>query len=158
MSESKMEIKNINILIVDDDPDFTFLLKKKLKSVENINPGLISSVDSAKDSKSAIELTEKKNFDILFLDYRIEEEDGLDVLQKLREFGCIFPAILMTSFGDESLAVKAMKAGVVNYLPKDKVVSSNNLKSIIEDAIIEHSSLEEKYLNMREKMDDILLS
>lgn len=54
----------------------------------------------------------------ILLDIRMPGMDGLEVQQKLREKGVALPVIIMTGHGDVTLAVKAMKAGAVDFIEK----------------------------------------
>jgi two-component system response regulator FixJ len=54
----------------------------------------------------------------ILLDIRMPGMDGLEVQQALRDKGVMLPVIIMTGHGDVSLAVKAMKAGAVDFIEK----------------------------------------
>ena len=54
----------------------------------------------------------------VLLDIRMPEIDGLDVQRMLAERGVTMPIIIMTGHGDISIAVRAMKAGAVDFLEK----------------------------------------
>jgi len=54
----------------------------------------------------------------VLLDIRMPEMDGLEVQQRLNARGVTMPVIVLTGHGDVSVAVKAMKAGAVDFLEK----------------------------------------
>lgn len=54
----------------------------------------------------------------ILLDVRMPEKDGLEVQQELNERGVGMPVIVLTGHGDVGIAVKAMKAGAVDFLEK----------------------------------------
>lgn len=54
----------------------------------------------------------------VLLDVRMPEMDGLEVQQALMEHGIAMPVIVLTGHGDVSIAVRAMKAGAVDFLEK----------------------------------------
>lgn len=54
----------------------------------------------------------------ILLDVRMPEMDGLEVQQQLNERGVTMPVIVLTGHGDVGTAVKAMKAGAVDFLEK----------------------------------------
>jgi two-component system response regulator FixJ len=54
----------------------------------------------------------------ILLDVRMPEMDGLEVQQRLAESGVTMPVIILTGHGDISIAVRAMKAGAVDFLEK----------------------------------------
>jgi two-component system response regulator FixJ len=54
----------------------------------------------------------------ILLDVRMPEMDGLEVQQALNERGIAMPVIVLTGHGDISIAVRAMKAGAVDFIEK----------------------------------------
>lgn len=54
----------------------------------------------------------------ILLDIRMPEMDGLEVQQALNERGVTMPVIVLTGHGDVAIAVKAMKAGAVDFIEK----------------------------------------
>jgi two-component system, NtrC family, sensor kinase len=80
-------------------------------------------------------LAEKSPPDLLLLDWQLPDISGLDVLRALRAGGCQSPAILMTGYGSEELAIVALRLGVRNYLLKP--FSDDELFKIVESALTE---------------------
>ncbi len=74
-------------------------------------------------------------FDCVVLDHRLPDGSGLDLLQDLRgdEAFETLPAIVLTGWGDESTAVKAMKRGASDYLPKSSI-DEETLKAALSGA------------------------
>jgi two-component system, LuxR family, response regulator FixJ len=54
----------------------------------------------------------------VLLDIRMPEMDGLEVQQALKERGVLLPVVVMTGHGDVERAVRAMKAGAVDFIEK----------------------------------------
>jgi two-component system, LuxR family, response regulator FixJ len=54
----------------------------------------------------------------ILLDIRMPGMDGLEVQQALREQGVALPVIIMTGHGDIAVAVRAMKAGAIDFIEK----------------------------------------
>lgn len=67
----------------------------------------------------------------ILLDIRMPGMDGLEVQQALQEKGVTLPVIIMTGHGDVSLAVRAMKAGAIDFIQKP--FEKQNLKSSLDE-------------------------
>ena len=97
--------------LVDDDAAIRrsvgFMLKTSGHRVESYESGAELLKDSAKLDQGCI-----------LLDIRMPGMDGLEVQQALQENGVRLPVIIMTGHGDISLAVRAMKAGAVDFIEK----------------------------------------
>lgn len=65
-------------------------------------------------------LKEAKNGDYgcVLLDVRMPEMDGLEVQQEMARRGIDMPVVILTGHGDVGIAVKAMRAGAVNFIEK----------------------------------------
>jgi two-component system response regulator HydG len=100
-----------NILVVEDDLTFSQLLQDFLRKYGH-------DADAAREVKSAVRLLAQTTYDLLLLDYRLPDGNGLEVLAKARENGAGTPAIVMTSFNDVRTAVKAMRSGAFDYITK----------------------------------------
>jgi two-component system response regulator FixJ len=70
----------------------------------------------------------------ILLDVRMPEMDGLEVQQALNERGVTMPVIVLTGHGDISIAVRAMKAGAVDFIEKpfEKAVLLNAIEAAFE--------------------------
>lgn len=109
------------LLIVDDCTEDRetyrrYLLKDKQQSY------CILEADSAEEGLS---LCHKVACDVILLDFQLPEMNGLEFLDELRKTHHTLPVIMLTAFGDEAIAVQAMKIGAQDYLAK------NHLKSDI---------------------------
>ena len=97
--------------VVDDDGavrrSVSFMLKTSGHQVQVYESGvdLLKSADGLEDG-------------CILLDIRMPGMDGLEVQQALQEKGVALPVIIMTGHGDVGLAVKAMKAGAVDFIEK----------------------------------------
>ncbi|MBT7950949.1 MAG: protein kinase [Gammaproteobacteria bacterium] len=122
----------MNILIIDDSPDFRALLRVYLsKELEGLN---IEDYDIENLGKPADNF-DWSAYDLLFLDYQLgEEEDGLAWLKGFRRKKNFPPTIVLTAEGDEYVAIRAIKLGAADYINK-KDISPLRLKELVEDAV-----------------------
>jgi len=67
-----------------------------------------------------LERLAEQSFDILLLDNRLPDMDGLDVLCKLRTDGHTLPVVMVTGMGDEETVAKSLRAGAVDYVSKSE--------------------------------------
>ncbi|MBU1627088.1 sigma-54 dependent transcriptional regulator, partial [bacterium] len=110
------------ILILEDE--------KKLRQVISLNlrrEGF--EVLEAETGNQALDILNDRNIDYLLCDLRLPGEmDGLEVLEKTRALYPNIPVIIMTAFGGIDEAVKAMKLGAHDYLPKPFEINELILK------------------------------
>jgi two-component system response regulator HydG len=114
------------ILLVEDDITFSQLLQGFLQKKGH-------SLDAVNNVKASLKLLEQTEYDLLLLDYRLPDGNGLEVFVKAHEKGSKVPAIIMTSFNDVRTAVKAMQAGAFDYITKP--VNPDELMMIIGNAL-----------------------
>lgn len=98
------------ILIVDDDADVRDSLCALLQSA-----GF-----AVRDFASARALLDEENLTgaCLIADIRMPDIDGLTMQEELTKRGSVLPVIIVTGHGDVPLAVRAMKAGAVDFIEK----------------------------------------
>ncbi len=98
------------ILVVDDEPLIRWSLTERLKSEGY-------AVLQADTGRSALEkLTE--GVDLILLDYRLPDIDGVAVLRKVKEFDQDILVILLTAYASVETAVEAMKLGAYHVANK----------------------------------------
>jgi putative nucleotidyltransferase with HDIG domain len=99
------------ILVVDDDPEAVRLIVKRLE-----NEGY--QIDIARDGLEAQKKVLALSYDLILLDVRLPEIDGLTVLSKVKEVRPETSVVMMTAYGSEDVAVEALKRGADDYLIK----------------------------------------
>lgn len=105
------EMHDQRIFIVDDDPFWSSLLAGIL---QNIGVKQVSIFEKPSDCLHHLQ----QNPSMIFLDYEMEEMNGLDFLQQLKIFAPKSPVIFCTSHHDTRLVVSAIKQGAYDYLYK----------------------------------------
>jgi CheY-like chemotaxis protein len=100
-----MEKRKINILVVDDEPDF-----RKLMTFWLVSKGY--SVIEAAEGESAIRIVKEQPPSIVFMDLRMPKMDGVETIKKIREFNNEIPVIIITAFINDQKAKEAMPLGI----------------------------------------------
>jgi len=124
--------KNYKILLVEDDAVDKLAFERMI--AQNDLPYRLQVVASTQQAKNQLET---EQFDIVVLDYLLEDGTAFDVLKHIKDL----PVIVYTGEGDQETAVKAMKSGATNYLIKD--LDQDYLKMLpvaIEKAIEKHTT------------------
>ena len=118
---------DIHILIAEDDEDDLLLFKELI--IEGAHD-VKMAVDSAPTRKDIIRKLTESHYDLFFLDYRLGEWNGLDILKEIREKGYTLPVVILTGQGDQEIAVQAMKSGATDYLVKSSLTPESLFKTI----------------------------
>ncbi len=127
----------LKVLIIDDDLVDRMLIQRSLK-----NAGLKVLFNEAEDCGSALQILESQTFDCIFVDYQLPPgeacpsviQDGLTLVQHLRQLKIKSPIVALTGHGDEQIAVDLMKAGATDYLTKSRI-SPESLSQILRNAV-----------------------
>jgi two-component system, NtrC family, response regulator HydG len=99
------------ILIIDDDKDLCFVLKRFLSK-----HGF--EVLEATTGKLALEILESVDPDLILCDFRLEDMSGSSILKKIKEKNPIVPVIIITGYSNIKTAVEVMKLGAMDYVTK----------------------------------------
>jgi two-component system response regulator AtoC len=103
---------NVNRILVADDEEGVRELFKVIAEDEGYQVYL------AKDGLQAVQMAKTYLPDVIVLDIRMPELDGLEVFERIQENMIDAPVIFITAFGSSDLAIDAMKKGAYNYLTK----------------------------------------
>lgn len=99
------------ILIIDDDKDLCFVLKRFLSK-----HGF--EVIEATSGKAALEILESVEPDLILCDFRLEDMSGSSILKKIKEKNPSVPVIIITGYSNIKTAVEVMKLGAMDYVTK----------------------------------------
>jgi len=134
-------IKKI-LLIEDEDPIRRVL--SKILTEENENYILTE----AEDGKSGLDKISKTNFDLVLCDIKMPKMDGIEVLKKAKEKYGSIPFIMLTGHGNIETAVKAMKYGAYDFIPKPPDLNRllTSVRNALErkDLVVENKKLKRK--------------
>ena len=114
-----MSSETIKILVVDDDPGDFQMAKSMIVAIEH--PDIDYDVEWASSYEEAVDAFRRKEHDVYFVDYFLEDRDGLDVVREARQLGVRQPVIMLTGRGSHQIDLDAMQAGASDYLVKDKI-------------------------------------
>ena len=107
------------ILIVDDFSEDRELYRRYLLRDREYDYKILQ----AASGQQGLELWQQHQPDAILLDYRLPDLDGLEFLAQLKSHpqqSCL-PVIMVTGYGNETIAVQAMKAGAQDYLVKGQI-------------------------------------
>lgn len=117
-------MESIHILIVDDEVDFLDTISERME-LRGFD------VSKAPDGYIALDLIEKKDFDIVILDLKMPGIDGQEVLKKIKKKNKKTEVIIFTAHGSEEVAEETMKSGAFCFITKpvdiDRLISVINL-------------------------------
>ena len=84
-----------------------------------------------------------KKCDLLITDLKMPEKDGIELLMDVQHLAPWVPVLMITGYGDIPTAVKAMKAGAVDFIekPLEKKIFVRMIKSILKKSVSTHSDL-----------------
>ena len=120
---------SIKILIVDDFATMRRILKNALKQLG------FNNFEEADDGTTAWEILEKQHFDLIIADWNMPKLTGLELLKKVRisDLHKTTPFLMVTAEAQKEQVIKAVHAGVSNYVVKPFTtdIMDNKLKKIL---------------------------
>ncbi|PYG87345.1 response regulator receiver domain-containing protein [Ruminiclostridium sufflavum DSM 19573] len=133
----------MKVLVVDDTKNIRMILTKCLE-LEGYE------VMTAGDGKQALEMLMTNSFDLVFLDIKLPEIRGTEVLKRIRGMGIKTPVIIITAYATVKNAVDCTNLGAVAYIQKP--FSADKIRTVLKEvynnsfyAEREKASLEEVY-------------
>ncbi len=107
-----VEASLTTLLVVDDSLFDHQVIGRLLQGVEGLH------VVFASGGQEAIQAMERESPQLILTDLIMPDMDGLELVQRVRDQFPSIPIILMTAFGSEEAAMRALRAGAANYIPK----------------------------------------
>ena len=104
-----------NVLVIEDNRRHAELMRDVLE-----DSGLTAVVECAYTGKDALESLASKPVDLVILDYRLPDTDGIEVMRELQRRRIRVPTIFVTTAESIELAVQAMKLGAEDFLQKQE--------------------------------------
>ncbi len=138
------------ILVVDDSSFSRRIIVKMLKTSGHV-------VVEACDGIEAIQQAQSKSFDLIFMDVRMPNMDGLEATRTLRQSGLTIPIIALTADAREGDVEKVLTAGYNEHLPKP--FNHNTLLSVLKKYLSpENVSLAEDADSEKVQHDELIQS
>jgi two-component system, NtrC family, response regulator AlgB len=98
-------------LVVDDEKNIRRTMAMALESMDHDAVTVSSGAEAFKELKNS-------TFDVVFLDLKLHQESGLDVLEEILRLSPRASVVIVTAFASIETAVEAMRRGAFDYLPK----------------------------------------
>lgn len=136
-----------SILIIDDDITFNLMLKTLLEK----NGYRVTSVYSPLEAKKIIK---ESRFDVVLSDMRMPEISGLDLIVPIKNQLPESQIIMMTSYADVATAIKSIKQGAFDYIPKP--VNPDELLKLIAEAIKNIGTIRQNHERKAVEADDFI--
>jgi DNA-binding NarL/FixJ family response regulator len=112
----------IKVLVVDDHEVVRLGLRSLFRDSD------ISIVSEAANVKQAVEETQKHHPDVVLMDIRMGENDGLDALEKLRKKTPEIPVVMLSMFDNPTYAARSVALGAADYVlkgsPREDLISA----------------------------------
>ncbi|MGH2456722.1 MAG: sigma-54-dependent transcriptional regulator [Candidatus Limnocylindria bacterium] len=128
-----------SVLVVDDDAQIRSLLADLLKSNGY-------QIRQAKTGAEAIASVGKQRPDLVMMDVKLPDQDGLDLLRNIKRERPELEVIVMTAYGGSSSAIKAMEHGAYDYVTKPFEI--DDLLATLH-RVFEHAAMSEEVSALR---------
>jgi len=127
------------ILVVDDEPGIR-------SGVSEILAFEGHAVDGAECGRTALSLLSERSYDVVFIDYRLPDVDGLKLLQSIRKSSPQAMTCMITAYANIETAIAATRQGIDFFLPKP--FSSDDLIGVVE-TLLRHKKLRDETERLR---------
>jgi DNA-binding NtrC family response regulator len=101
----------LSVLIIDDEESMR-------DSIRQVLAGEGFAPRGAATARAGLALFNREHFELVFLDLRLPDDDGLNVLRQIKEASPETPVIVITAYGSIEVAVEAIKFGAFEFLTK----------------------------------------
>jgi two-component system, NtrC family, response regulator HydG len=132
------------ILVVDDEATHRHMIETVLKA-EGYD------VTCVADGLAAVAAVEEKFHDLILMDIRMQELNGIEATRRIKEISPGIPIVIMTAYASINTAVDALKSGAQDYLIKP--LDIDELKILVKKSL-HHRRLEQENRFLKERLDD----
>lgn len=124
----------IPVLLADDEENVRFAMRETLEPMG-------CTCTEVGSGREAVEAFATKRFDLVLLDYRMPEMDGIEALKEIHNINPEVPVLFVTAYGSKELALEALRSGAYDYFTKPF--------DIEEMRVVVHRALEKRLLRNR---------
>jgi len=101
----------LQVLIVDDEDDFRETIVKRLNARKIQAEGAASGI-------KALEILKDKDFDVIVLDVKMPDMDGIETLRHIKKLKPEIEVIMLTGHASVEFGLKGMQLGAFDYVMK----------------------------------------
>ena len=103
---------SLRLFLVEDEEDIALLIRKALQRAGH-------QVTLCRDAADALIVLAQGTFDLVLLDQKLPDMEGLELLDRIHGEGIVVPVLMITGRDEAHLATRALKAGALDYIVKD---------------------------------------
>jgi NtrC-family two-component system response regulator AlgB len=141
----------LRVLVVDDEKNIRVTLSAYLE-------GMSCRVTGVATAEAALSAMESQTFDLAFLDLRLKETSGLELLPKILSLSPHLPVVMITAYATIETAVAAIKRGARDYLPKP--FTPGQIRHLVEglrERLTLSRQVEELQTHLKEVVPEVLV-
>jgi DNA-binding NarL/FixJ family response regulator len=120
---SGIAVEQINIMIVDDHP----VVRQGLRAMFSSEPD-IRVQGMAASAREAMHLIEREQPDVVLMDLRMPEMEGIEAINALRRISPGIKILVLTNYGSDEYIIRATQAGAMGYIlkntPQEEIVKA----------------------------------
>lgn len=135
--------KEEKVLIIDDELFSREYFQKILEKAD-------CEVRTAPNGSDGLKLFKESSYNLVVLDIRLPDADGIEILRQIKEINRLTPVIIVTAYGTVENAVRAMKLGAFDFLMKP-FEETEKVLITVKNAIYQ-GKLERENLSLKNKL------
>jgi len=138
----------IEVLVADDQT----LVRQGIESLLALSTD-IRVVAHAADGHEVLRAVEELDADVILLDLRMPGMDGIETLRRLRAEGNDLPVLVLTTFDDDELVIRSLRAGAQGFMLKDTTLEwlTEAVRTVADGGTIALPALTERTLRALEQ-------
>jgi len=148
---SEPDLKNGDILVVEDNPATLALLKEVLK-IEGYN-----NVICTQDPSQVVSLFNERNSDLILLDLMMPEMDGFEVMDRLKglDQGRLPAILVLTALDDHQHRIRALDEGALDFVAKpfNRVELLTRIRNLLKISLSE-KALRDQNIRLEQKVQE----